>query len=77
MALVDLQMKGPAALMAGPVCGPSTGVSVLTPTSLLKTAMVATTRRRLLGAGLANPFRADNRLIDHMPRPTVTHVWAQ
>ena len=26
--------------------------------------MVATTRRRLLGAGVANPSRADNRLID-------------
>ena len=31
--------------------------------------MVATTRRRLLGAGVANPSRADNRLIDHTPRP--------
>ena len=59
--------------MVGPVRCASKRMSVSRHTSPLNPP-VTTTCWRVLDARLANPPRADNGLIDHVPPPTSTHV---
>ena len=71
--LVDLHVAVQAVLMAGPVRCASRRMSVSS-TPPRWNPPVATTCRRVIGARLANPPRADNGPIDHAPPPTLTHM---